>query len=256
MSGRGIQSRGKGGKGLGKGGGKRHRQILRDTIQGITKPAIRRLARRGGVKRISGLVYEETRGVLKIFLETVIRDAVTYTEHARRKTVTAMDVVYALKRQGRTLYGFSDTSHRSHPQAKSWKKNESRAALRRKATVVLEEAAPAALEEAAPALEEAAPALEEAAPALEEAAPALEEAAPALEEAAAPGEKKRKRGRSTERSPSRRTSSRSHSKAKILCKNLQCEAGSIELQAWDRNAKEDPGYCGQCRQSLQRARLN
>lgn len=38
---------------------------------GITKPAIRRLARRGGVKRISGLIYEETRGVLKIFLENV-----------------------------------------------------------------------------------------------------------------------------------------------------------------------------------------
>ena len=106
--------------------------------QGITKPAIRRLARRGGVKRISGLIYEETRGVLKVrahpekclaqspapdllrppsrphpsdhrtqvFLENVIRDAVTYTEHARRKTVTALDVVYALKRQGRTLYGF------------------------------------------------------------------------------------------------------------------------------------------------------
>ena len=75
-------------------------------ISGITKPAIRRLARRGGVKRISGLIYEETRGVLKVFLENVIRDAVTYTEHAKRKTVTAMDVVYALKRQGRTLYGF------------------------------------------------------------------------------------------------------------------------------------------------------
>ena len=45
-------------------------------------------------------------GVLKVFLENVIRDAVTYTEHARRKTVTAMDVVYALKRQGKTLYGF------------------------------------------------------------------------------------------------------------------------------------------------------
>ncbi|KAL5721969.1 histone H3.1 [Ranunculus cassubicifolius] len=79
-----MSGRGKGGKGLGKGGAKR----------------------RGGVKRISGLIYEETRGVLKIFLENVIRDAVTYTEHARRKTVTAMDVVYALKRQGRTLYGF------------------------------------------------------------------------------------------------------------------------------------------------------
>jgi histone H4 len=62
--------------------------------------AIRRLARRGGVKRISGLIYEETRGVLKIFLENVshlllaaepsadslqvIRDSVTYTEHAKR----------------------------------------------------------------------------------------------------------------------------------------------------------------------------
>jgi len=75
------------------------------------------------VKRISGLIYEETRGVLKIFLENVrvfqllsaafsqsfvqvIRDSVTYTEHAKRKTVTALDVVYALKRSGRTLYGF------------------------------------------------------------------------------------------------------------------------------------------------------
>ncbi|ROL46329.1 Histone H2B [Anabarilius grahami] len=107
-----MSGRGKGGKGLGKGGAKRHRKVLRDNIQGITKPAIRRLARRGGVKRISGLIYEETRGVLKVFLENVIRDAVTYTEHAKRKTVTAMDVVYALKRQGRTLYGFGDMSGR------------------------------------------------------------------------------------------------------------------------------------------------
>merc|ERR1711974_383666 len=73
-----MSGRGKGGKGLGKGGAKRHREVLRDNIQGITKPAIRRLARRGGVKRISGLIYEETRGVLKVFLENVIRDAVTY----------------------------------------------------------------------------------------------------------------------------------------------------------------------------------
>jgi histone H4 len=76
-----------------------------NNIQGITKPVIRRLAS-GGVKRISGLIYEETRGVLEVFPENVIRDAVTYTEHAKRKTVTATDVVYALKRQGRTLYGF------------------------------------------------------------------------------------------------------------------------------------------------------
>ncbi len=98
---------GKGGKGYGKVGAKRHaKKTLRETILGVTKPAIRRLARRGGVKRISSLVYEETRAVLKGFLESVIRDSVTYTEHAKRKTVTALDVVYALKRQGKTLYGF------------------------------------------------------------------------------------------------------------------------------------------------------
>lgn len=102
-----MSGRGKGVKNaIGGKGGKRHRKVLRDNIKGITKPAIRRLARRGGVKRISGLIYEETRGVLRAFLERLIGDTVVYTEHARRMTVTPMDVVYALKHQGKTIYGF------------------------------------------------------------------------------------------------------------------------------------------------------
>ena len=68
-----MSGRGKGGKGLGKGGAKRFRKGSKGNIEGITKPAIRRLARRGGVKRISGLMYQETRGVMKTFLETVIK---------------------------------------------------------------------------------------------------------------------------------------------------------------------------------------
>ena len=107
---------GKGGKGIGKGVGKgvgkvaakrNSRKNNRPVLEGVTKPAIRRLARRGGVKRISFYIYEFTRDVLRGFLNGVVKDAMTYTEHAGRKTVTAMDVVYALKRQGRTLYGFS-----------------------------------------------------------------------------------------------------------------------------------------------------
>ena len=90
---------GKSGKGFGKVGAKRHtKKAIRETILGVTKPAIRRLARRGGVKRISALIYDEARMVLKGFLEQVIKDSVTYCEHAKRKTVTALDVVYALKR--------------------------------------------------------------------------------------------------------------------------------------------------------------
>ena len=102
-----MSGRGKAGKGLGKGGAKkRHGKVLKDSLKGITKPAIRRLARRGGVKRISGVMYDETRNVLKTFLDTVVKDSVTYTEHCRRKTVTSLDVVHALKRQGKSLYGF------------------------------------------------------------------------------------------------------------------------------------------------------
>ena len=100
----GIKTKGKG-KGVNYGV-KRTKASTRDVILGITKPAIRRLARRGGVKRISALIYDETRFVIRSFLENVIKDAIVYTEHARRKTVTAMDVVYSLKRLGRCLYGF------------------------------------------------------------------------------------------------------------------------------------------------------
>ena len=56
---------------------------LRDSSQGITKQAIRRLARRGGVKRMgsdqSGDIYTETRGALKVFLSRVLDKAILYT---------------------------------------------------------------------------------------------------------------------------------------------------------------------------------
>ncbi|KAI0553352.1 histone-fold-containing protein [Xylaria curta] len=97
------------GRGLGgKGGIKRHRKILRDNILGITKPAIRRLARRGGVKRISATIYEEIRAVLKKRLGEIIQDCVTYTEYRQAKTVTINDVLHSLRRQGRPIYGFDD----------------------------------------------------------------------------------------------------------------------------------------------------
>lgn len=75
-------------------------------FDGIRKPSIRRMCRRGGIKRINSLIYEESRSIIKAFLENLIRDAQTYTEHSKRKTVSAIDVVYALKRQGRTIYGY------------------------------------------------------------------------------------------------------------------------------------------------------
>jgi histone H4 len=87
---------------------KRQRRFQkRDNTLGITKGSIRRLARRAGVKRISGLIHNEAREVLKNWLRDVLEKAAVFTEHSRRKTVTVMDVVRALKLSGnRTLYGF------------------------------------------------------------------------------------------------------------------------------------------------------
>lgn len=86
--------------GIGKGGPKRARKILRDNIQGISKDAIKRLAHRAGAKRVSGLVYEETRGVMKVALENVIRDTITFTQHANMRTVQGIHVRQALELRG------------------------------------------------------------------------------------------------------------------------------------------------------------
>ncbi|KAL4802293.1 hypothetical protein BDV18DRAFT_64784 [Aspergillus unguis] len=89
----------------------RRHKIIRDNIKGITRPAIRRLARRGGVYRIKKEIYDEIRVVTKERLTEIIRNVVLILDSAtvpsrERKLVTTMDVVYALKRMGQTVYGF------------------------------------------------------------------------------------------------------------------------------------------------------
>ncbi|KAK1721025.1 histone H4 [Colletotrichum lupini] len=66
----------------------------------------RRLARRGGVKRISAMIYDDAREALKTYLESVLRDCVTYAEHRKAKTITIHDVLHALARKGKPIYGF------------------------------------------------------------------------------------------------------------------------------------------------------
>jgi histone H4 len=100
---------GLGSKGLGRGGVIRHRMKQVGALLGVTKPAIRRLARRAGIKRISGLTYESVRSLTKRFLERVVKDALTYTDHANRKTMSVRDALYAIRKNGQILYGFSET---------------------------------------------------------------------------------------------------------------------------------------------------
>ena len=68
--------------------------------------AIARLARKGGVRRMARSLYPEIRGVLYSFLEVVLSDIIAFVEYSRRKTVIPTDVIFALKRHGRNLYGY------------------------------------------------------------------------------------------------------------------------------------------------------
>lgn len=73
-------------------------------LKNVTKHDIRRCGRRAGVKRLTCGVADEARSALIEFMTTIIRDATTYTTHASRKTVIKNDVMYALKKNGHTMY--------------------------------------------------------------------------------------------------------------------------------------------------------
>ena len=76
-------------------GGAKHVINTRDNIQGITRDMILALAARAGCLMVSGLVFEETRGIIKVYLETLILEAVTLVQHKKRNVVLATDVLAA-----------------------------------------------------------------------------------------------------------------------------------------------------------------
>ena len=76
----------------------KHRKILRDNVQGLTKPAIRRLCHKAGIKRIDGHIYEEIRGIAKIRMEEIIKDAINLTEHQKKKVVGDDEMLAAISK--------------------------------------------------------------------------------------------------------------------------------------------------------------
>ena len=91
-----------------RGGAKRHRRVLRDNITGFTLPALRLIARRGGVplpQAHAAPVLEPARRELREYLITNLRDAVAHAEHGRRRTIAAPDMAWAVKKQGVIVYG-------------------------------------------------------------------------------------------------------------------------------------------------------
>lgn len=106
-----TKNRGGKGKGLGKGklGSVRHRNAMtRDNMsRALTKPSLRRLARKGGVKFIAATCFQEMRDTFGEFLKHLMETVVLVVESSSksRKTVTAMDVRYALRHLSSKYHG-------------------------------------------------------------------------------------------------------------------------------------------------------
>lgn len=86
--------------------GKRHRLVQRNSIASITAPAIRRIARRAGVKRSSAATTDVAREALSNFMSSLVGDALVYMNSGGRKTVSTEDVAHAATKRGRPIYGF------------------------------------------------------------------------------------------------------------------------------------------------------
>jgi histone H4 len=88
------------------GEAKRHKpQLRKDRIEGVSTMGIRRMARRGGVKRMAGTIYPRCRSTMMNYLTNIVRDSLVHMQHARRKTVFVKDVHAALRLNNRVLYG-------------------------------------------------------------------------------------------------------------------------------------------------------
>lgn len=79
---------------------KKPQRVLRDNIQGISNAAIMRLAHKAGVKSLRSLIYEEMRGVTKVFLENIVSAAIKYCQHVNRTTIQREDVIEAARMTG------------------------------------------------------------------------------------------------------------------------------------------------------------
>ena len=75
-------------------------------VDGLTRAAVRRIARRAGCKRISSAAFEPIQAAGKKWVEQMIWDIEEIVDLMRRRTVTSFDVLYTLKRHRQRLFGF------------------------------------------------------------------------------------------------------------------------------------------------------
>ena len=84
-------------------GNLRHKRTLKKQTE-LSKPAVKRICRRAGTKRLTSKFLDEVRSESKDFLQRLLRNAIIYAKHFNRQTVMSRDVLLSLKQSGQTLY--------------------------------------------------------------------------------------------------------------------------------------------------------
>jgi histone H4 len=80
------------------GGSKRHgKKIAKPVLEGITKNDIGRIAKRAGVTRIGGGVYDEMRFHAQEYLDDILTKTLYHTDYRKAQTVTTGDVLQGFK---------------------------------------------------------------------------------------------------------------------------------------------------------------
>lgn len=85
--------------------------VVKKTVEkkkksGPSKGDIKKLARKGGVRRMGPGTSQDSLDIMKNYLKDVLKDSINYAEYDKRKTVSCNDVKEALKKRGTPIYGF------------------------------------------------------------------------------------------------------------------------------------------------------
>lgn len=79
---------------------KKNKIVLRDTINGITDSALKRILHKSGVSRIKGDIYDALREKTKLFLDHLLNNAILSRDYFRRVSLKVKDVEIALELEG------------------------------------------------------------------------------------------------------------------------------------------------------------
>ena len=86
--------------GRGRKAGGHARRSRREEQKGLTKPALKRLARRSGAKRVNGAVYDTLRTITESYMEKVLRDVALLLEYSGHTTAAPKHLYTAMKLRG------------------------------------------------------------------------------------------------------------------------------------------------------------